>query len=171
MGNNFTHVFLTEGEAGLPYDPVGHGGSRFPLVGPVLRFTLEQNPVFLDWTQTPTTALRPVCSPATLWGRKTIINRMIKPPPPFFLEYIEIFHCFLLFSSPKRQLKINLIYIAPFKNPVSKCVLTDNTWFAALIRSVIPKSSCREGPHSCLCLCHIVRPETPKYLRISGRLN
>lgn len=101
MGNNFTHVFLTEGEAGLPYDPVGHGGSRFPLVGPVLRFTLEQNPVFLDWTQTPTTALRPVCSPATLWGRKTIINRMIKPPP--FLEYIEIFHCFLLFSSPKRQ--------------------------------------------------------------------
>ncbi|XP_068566474.1 uncharacterized protein [Cebidichthys violaceus] len=45
------------------YDPVRHGGSRLPLVGPVLRFTLKQDPVFLHGTQTPTAALRPVYSP------------------------------------------------------------------------------------------------------------
>ena len=59
-----------EEEADEPYDPISHGGSRFPLVGPVLWFTLEQDPVFLHGAQTPTGALRPVCCPATLKGKK-----------------------------------------------------------------------------------------------------
>lgn len=44
-------------DSDIPDDPVGHGGSWFLLVGPVLRFTLEQNPMFLYWAQTPPAAL------------------------------------------------------------------------------------------------------------------
>lgn len=67
-----THVeLLRDGLQQHPSDdPVRHGGSRFPLVGPVLRFTLEQDPVFFHRSQTPTTALRPVCCPPTLQERK-----------------------------------------------------------------------------------------------------
>lgn len=54
----------------IPYDPVSHGGSRFSLVGPVLRFTLEKNPVFLYWTQAPTTGLGSVSSPPTLQDKR-----------------------------------------------------------------------------------------------------
>lgn len=50
----------------IPDDPVGHGGGRFPLVGPVLRFTLEQDPVFLDRTQAPCSGPGPFCSPPAL---------------------------------------------------------------------------------------------------------
>lgn len=54
----------------IPYDPVSHGGSRFSLVGPVLRFTLEKNPVFLYWTQAPTTGLGSVSSPPALKDKR-----------------------------------------------------------------------------------------------------
>ena len=52
-------------EPDVPYDPVSHGGGGFLLVGPVLGLALKQDPVLLDWTQTPAGALRPVgCTPA-----------------------------------------------------------------------------------------------------------
>lgn len=67
----------------IPYDPVRHGGSRFSLVGPVLRFTLEKNPVFLYWTQAPTTGLGSVSSPPPLKDKRerksSLVQRSVSP--------------------------------------------------------------------------------------------
>lgn len=68
----------------VPYNPVGHGGSWFLLIRPVLRFALEQNSVFFDRTQT-SSALGPL-------GPSAILKHIHIKPLHFTISLHLFFH-------------------------------------------------------------------------------